>query len=103
MRAWVEYMLRQAVDDLILDSGFHYGDWLAFHSTRADYPGATTDKDLIDRKSTRLNSIHPSISYAVFCLKKKKQTIIPLTLLIHINRMVHILDLYFSGINVDLS
>src|SRR5690348_18091889 len=26
-----------------------------------------------DRKSTRLNSSHPSISYAVFCLKKKKQ------------------------------
>src|SRR5690348_18016811 len=28
-----------------------------------------------DRKSTRLNSSHPSISYAVFCLKKKKRTI----------------------------
>src|SRR5690348_17391868 len=27
-----------------------------------------------DRKSTRLNSSHPSISYAVFCLKKKKET-----------------------------
>src|SRR5690348_17790397 len=27
-----------------------------------------------DRKSTRLNSSHPSISYAVFCLKKKKTT-----------------------------
>src|SRR5690348_18447826 len=27
-----------------------------------------------DRKSTRLNSSHPSISYAVFCLKKKKHT-----------------------------
>src|SRR5438876_8298417 len=26
-----------------------------------------------DRKSTRLNSSHPSISYAVFCLKKKKE------------------------------
>src|SRR5438876_12352976 len=26
----------------------------------------------VDRKSTRLNSSHPSISYAVFCLKKKK-------------------------------
>src|SRR5690348_17545231 len=29
---------------------------------------------LRDRKSTRLNSSHPSISYAVFCLKKKKYT-----------------------------
>src|SRR5437868_12581575 len=28
----------------------------------------------IDRKSTRLNSSHVSISYAVFCLKKKKQS-----------------------------
>src|SRR5690242_21252718 len=27
---------------------------------------------LVDRKSTRLNSSHMSISYAVFCLKKKK-------------------------------
>src|SRR4051794_41400943 len=32
-----------------------------------------------DRKSTRLNSSHPSISYAVFCLKKKKReyTLVP--------------------------
>src|SRR5258708_22981921 len=29
----------------------------------------------IDRKSTRLNSSHQIISYAVFCLKKKKNTI----------------------------
>src|SRR5690348_2037992 len=28
---------------------------------------------LVDRKSTRLNSSHPSISYAVFCLTKKNQ------------------------------
>src|SRR5689334_24031050 len=30
------------------------------------------DKPMVDRKSTRLNSSHSSISYAVFCLKKKK-------------------------------
>src|SRR3712207_8513944 len=29
---------------------------------------------VIDRKSTRLNSSHTNISYAVFCLKKKKIT-----------------------------
>src|SRR3712207_6850625 len=29
--------------------------------------------DFTDRKSTRLNSSHANISYAVFCLKKKKQ------------------------------
>src|SRR3712207_8344063 len=28
--------------------------------------------DVLDRKSTRLNSSHANISYAVFCLKKKK-------------------------------
>src|SRR5438876_8267121 len=33
----------------------------------------TTDAPKLDRKSTRLNSSHPSISYAVFCLKKKKK------------------------------
>src|SRR5690348_7799108 len=40
------------------------------------YTPAAADQDftlpgLADRKSTRLNSSHPSISYAVFCLKKK--------------------------------
>src|SRR5690348_6403661 len=34
-------------------------------------PGACIE--IADRKSTRLNSSHPSISYAVFCLKKKKK------------------------------
>src|SRR3712207_7523687 len=29
---------------------------------------------VVDRKSTRLNSSHANISYAVFCLKKKKNT-----------------------------
>src|SRR3712207_7045903 len=32
-------------------------------------------RHLLDRKSTRLNSSHANISYAVFCLKKKKKTI----------------------------
>src|SRR3712207_7118248 len=36
---------------------------------RADYFASGT---LVDRKSTRLNSSHANISYAVFCLKKKK-------------------------------
>src|SRR3712207_7528101 len=33
------------------------------------HPGCPSDRD---RKSTRLNSSHANISYAVFCLKKKK-------------------------------
>src|SRR3712207_8489650 len=32
-------------------------------------------KGIVDRKSTRLNSSHANISYAVFCLKKKKTTL----------------------------
>src|SRR3712207_7085928 len=36
-----------------------------------------TDKAVLrDRKSTRLNSSHANISYAVFCLKKKKQLVL---------------------------
>src|SRR2546430_8433533 len=31
-------------------------------------------RDTLDRKSTRLNSSHSQISYAVFCLKKKNNT-----------------------------
>src|SRR5207249_7926704 len=36
---------------------------------------AESETDARDRKSTRLNSSHVSISYAVFCLKKKKPSI----------------------------
>src|SRR5207244_12100182 len=39
-----------------------------------DLPGALAVYDTLDRKSTRLNSSHQIISYAVFCLKKKKIT-----------------------------
>src|SRR3712207_7300615 len=35
----------------------------------------TLDSSAQDRKSTRLNSSHANISYAVFCLKKKKSQI----------------------------
>src|SRR3712207_8973718 len=37
-----------------------------------DVTGWPTIVNLRDRKSTRLNSSHANISYAVFCLKKKK-------------------------------
>src|SRR2546430_4457916 len=37
-------------------------------------PGRGRDIQSRDRKSTRLNSSHSQISYAVFCLKKKKLT-----------------------------
>src|SRR3712207_7260834 len=41
--------------------------WIAF--------GDATGGEQADRKSTRLNSSHANISYAVFCLKKKKTTL----------------------------
>jgi Bacterial alpha-L-rhamnosidase 6 hairpin glycosidase domain len=47
MKAWVEYMRRQAGEAHIWRSGVHFGDWLAFATTAPDYPGATTGKDLI--------------------------------------------------------
>src|SRR2546427_7006379 len=37
------------------------------------FPDVPPDLDGLDRKSTRLNSSHSQISYAVFCLKKKKK------------------------------
>src|SRR5690348_17852521 len=44
------------------------GEWLG----EAELPVTVRPgPSAVDRKSTRLNSSHPSISYAVFCLKKK--------------------------------
>src|SRR5208282_6672318 len=42
-------------------------------TTRPTAPGSRGSRPVKDRKSTRLNSSHGSISYAVFCLKKKKK------------------------------
>src|SRR3712207_8211893 len=51
------------------------GDTLAVgHSKVVDlYRGSNFNSEMrLDRKSTRLNSSHANMSYAVFCLKKKK-------------------------------
>src|SRR3712207_7167443 len=46
---------------------------------QSDFVKGVADTDfgslILDRKSTRLNSSHANISYAVFCLKKKKKQI----------------------------
>jgi alpha-L-rhamnosidase len=47
MVKWVEYMRGRAGDDHLWTGDAHFGDWLAFASTRSDYTGATTEKDLI--------------------------------------------------------
>src|SRR5258705_9140657 len=49
---------------------------VAYHGHRAPLAPEGAEQTchrLLDRKSTRLNSSHLGISYAVFCLKKKKQ------------------------------
>src|SRR6266487_5143669 len=48
------------------------GAWNGGHDRLFDACGG--HRHATDRKSTRLNSSHPSISYAVFCLKKKKKS-----------------------------
>ena len=48
MKAWVGYMSDQAGDSYLWKPAVRqFGDWLAFATTRSDYPGATTDKDLL--------------------------------------------------------
>src|SRR3712207_8021403 len=67
--------------------------WCVYWPTRAEYDrggerdagtsGGRGDGQRLDRKSTRLNSSHANISYAVFCLKKKNQSLL-YTLSIHL-------------------
>src|SRR5438874_127539 len=45
---------------------------VAAHEEGEVFLNVQGDEPLLDRKSTRLNSSHVEISYAVFCLKKKK-------------------------------
>src|SRR2546430_12311690 len=63
-------------DALPISSGGRDGGWDVGGSVRALGAG-DPDRRLAsagrDRKSTRLNSSHSQISYAVFCLKKKKK------------------------------
>src|SRR2546430_2807714 len=46
-------------------------------STSASHACGSIPLSLADRKSTRLNSSHSQISYAVFCLKKKNDRLAP--------------------------
>src|SRR5207249_10855322 len=48
--------------------------WLLAALGTAWFTSPIDEPERLDRKSTRLNSSHVSISYAVFCLKKKKKT-----------------------------
>src|SRR5438128_3085800 len=60
----------QTADEVGFDSA-----WLVDHFHTVPHPSQEVtfeSNQAEDRKSTRLNSSHGSISYAVFCLKKKK-------------------------------
>src|SRR5437773_9770540 len=54
--------------------GYSVGHWENDNTLVIDTTGVDERPWLEDRKSTRLNSSHITISYAVFCLKKKKKT-----------------------------
>ena len=49
MKGWVDYQTNSAGDTYLWNKDHTFGDWLAFNTTRSDYPGATTDKDLIQQ------------------------------------------------------
>src|SRR2546430_9865206 len=57
-----------------LNNAYPTQPWNQLGVGRVDYGQVI---QYIDRKSTRLNSSHSQISYAVFCLKKKKYNPIP--------------------------
>src|SRR3712207_7604731 len=65
--------------------GFRHGYEEGFHQADRElhlalFELASQPPEKLDRKSTRLNSSHANISYAVFCLKKKKHNQIPYSL-----------------------
>jgi alpha-L-rhamnosidase len=47
MKAWVEFIRKQAGPRHLWNTRETFGDWLAYATNQADYPGATTDKDLV--------------------------------------------------------
>src|SRR3712207_6945373 len=70
-RAAADNIVRLAVDRGRFKAWEYY---FAFGGGRAPWiSGLSQATGMQDRKSTRLNSSHANISYAVFCLKKKKK------------------------------
>src|SRR5258708_37340037 len=70
----VDVVRRDAVDDSRSGPGQGHRGGGTSQSARGCLVGTDSFADAVeDRKSTRLNSSHQIISYAVFCLKKKKK------------------------------
>src|SRR3712207_8639380 len=62
-----------AAADVVLGGPLPVGQGAGVRARSAPAPRPERHVDRTDRKSTRLNSSHANISYAVFCLKKKKK------------------------------
>src|SRR3712207_7774289 len=77
-------VVRLTVDSPVHRPGRHAASLVRSHIRPVRYESGTVHpaarqtayarRSVADRKSTRLNSSHANISYAVFCLKKKKQS-----------------------------
>src|SRR5947207_10067612 len=72
-RCRVGVVHRAAPAHLALPLGALLGEDMALVRAAALDAAAAAHLEALDRKSTRLNSSHTVISYAVFCLKKKKK------------------------------
>src|SRR5437867_6520252 len=71
--AVMDEIIMRVVRDEGLDTIVNLAAGLDARPYRLDLPPQLHWIDVEDRKSTRLNSSHRTISYAVFCLKKKKK------------------------------
>src|SRR3712207_7788015 len=71
------FRMHSIVSQSDVTESLYLGDLLSadYENDTDRFKGVLKEKDvLIDRKSTRLNSSHANISYAVFCLKKKTRS-----------------------------
>src|SRR2546428_4459726 len=68
-------------NDMLRPGSFHNPLYYGVPGAQLSYHSMM---NAVDRKSTRLNSSHDQISYAVFCLKKKKKTTTYLLLQLHV-------------------
>src|SRR3712207_7709074 len=80
-----DYVCYNVPNEFIVGFGLDYAE----NYRNLPYVGVL--KEEVDRKSTRLNSSHANISYAVFCLKKKKKVYISTELFIFMHILTHLI------------
>src|SRR5947209_13827924 len=71
-RGWPDHRGHVAVEHLVQRRDLALEEQPAHQGPLNLAAGGAADRGRLDRKSTRLNSSHANISYAVFCLKKKR-------------------------------